>query len=145
MECHKHIASKVQDYRRFHLSGDIQEGTVAATVKKLESPARNISQTHTTELHDDDHDNHTLAKTTQVKQLTTPVTHLTSEPVMCTTLSREAPLTQSAYNTAQNSPQRNPSSNVSQYSPQKGPRNTQAHSQHEPCNLLKCQKENKNY
>ena len=32
--------SRVQDYRKFHFSGDIQEGTVAATVRKLESPAK---------------------------------------------------------------------------------------------------------
>ena len=40
MERPKREASKVNDFRRFHLSGEVPEGTVAATVKRLESPLK---------------------------------------------------------------------------------------------------------
>ena len=40
MERAKRQASKVQDFRKFHRSGDIPEGTVAATIRRLESPAK---------------------------------------------------------------------------------------------------------
>ena len=40
MERSRRHASKVQDFQTFHLSGDIIQGTVAATVQKLESPAK---------------------------------------------------------------------------------------------------------
>ena len=41
----KRAASKVQDYRKFHLSRDIpHEGTIAATIKRLESPHKNSTE-----------------------------------------------------------------------------------------------------
>ena len=42
----KREASKVQDFRKYHLSGDIpSKGMVAATIKKLQSPNREVQST----------------------------------------------------------------------------------------------------